>query len=185
MVLQAEYPSLSGFGIGGANVTVTTTDGETATGTVDVHSLEWVVDLAPRPASAPKDSAAIGMTVSSPGQPNITLSDVLFGDVWVCSGQSNMEFAVVEDFDAADIIASAGIEGLRLFAVQKNQSDTGTPELRDLIDVQTPGGGWVRSSPQNLCGDEYDSNVTRYCEPHCGPSASDPDFKRPTWGYVR
>ncbi len=86
LVLQAEFPSLSGFGVAGANITVTTTDGETASGTVDAHSLEWVVDLAPRPASAPKDSAAIGMTVSSPGLPNITLSDVLFGDVWVCSG---------------------------------------------------------------------------------------------------
>jgi hypothetical protein len=96
-----------------------------------------------------------------------------------------MEFAVAEDFDAADIIASAGIEGLRFFATQKNESATGTPELRDLLDVQTPRGGWVRSSPENICGDEYDSNATAYCEPHCGPSASDPSFKRATWGCAR
>jgi hypothetical protein len=42
-------------------------------------------------------------------------------------------------FGADDAIATAGREGLRLFAVQKN--DTSTTEIDDLLDVQTPGGG--------------------------------------------
>lgn len=32
------------------------------------------------------------------GADNITLSDVMFGDVWVCSGQSNMQFQLSEVF---------------------------------------------------------------------------------------
>lgn len=66
-----------------------------------------------------------------------------------------MEFSVSEAFDAENIIATSAIEGLRLFSVQKNVSATSPAELPDLIDVQTPGGGWVRSSPANVCGDEY------------------------------
>lgn len=111
---------------------------------------------------------------------------ILFGDVWVCSGQSNMEFSVAEAFDRDDIIATAGLPGLRLFAVQKNGS---TAEIDDLQDVQTPGGGWVRSSPSTVCGAEYDndgyspSNTSPYCGPHCGPSAAVKSFHRATWGY--
>ena len=74
--------------------------------------------------------------------------------------------------------------GLRLFAVQKNSTkdDTGGALSRgDLIDVQQ--GGWVRSTPATVCGSEYDSNRTRFCEAHCGPSAAVPSFKRNTWGY--
>jgi hypothetical protein len=59
------------------------------------------------------------------------------------TSQSNMEFSVSEAFDHKEIINTAGIDGLRLFAVQKNSSNV---ELDDLVDVQTPGGGWVRSN---------------------------------------
>jgi len=34
------------------------------------------------------------ITASSQKYGSMTLSDVLFGDVWVCSGQSNMQFAL-------------------------------------------------------------------------------------------
>jgi hypothetical protein len=56
---------------------------------------------------------------------------------------------------------------------QKNASDV---ELDDLVDVQTAGGGWVRSSPATVCGAEYENNnytknnTGPYCGPHCGPS---------------
>jgi hypothetical protein len=98
MVLQAEYPSVSGWAPRGAAVTVTTSDspGDPIHTTADSKSGAWTADLPARSASPPLDSAAVTLTASSPGQPDITLTDVLFGDVWVCSGQSNMEFAVAE-----------------------------------------------------------------------------------------
>jgi hypothetical protein len=66
-----------------------------------------------------------------------------------------MEFSVAEAFEADSIISSSAIDGLRLFAVQKNSSTT---ELDDLVDVQTPGGGWARSSPATVCGAEYNND---------------------------
>lgn len=50
---------------------------------------------------------------------------------------------MAEAFDHEEIISTANIEGLRLFAVQKNGS---TEEVDDVIDVMSPGGGWVRSN---------------------------------------
>ena len=99
-----------------------------------------------------------------------------------------MEFSVSEAFERDAIIAGAAIEGLRLFAAQKNRSSV---ELEDLQDVQTPGGGWVRSAPETVCGAEYNNdgysparNTSAYCGPHCGPSASDKSFARKTWARL-
>ncbi|CAF4337803.1 unnamed protein product, partial [Rotaria sordida] len=33
---------------------------------------------------------------------NITLRNILFGDVWICSGQSNMQMAVIDSFNATE-----------------------------------------------------------------------------------
>ena len=38
----------------------------------------------------------------------ITFHDVLFGDVWLCSGQSNMQLTVNRVYNATDKIANAG-----------------------------------------------------------------------------
>ena len=48
----------------------------------------WSVQLSARPAGGPYN-----LKVSVQGA-SITLTDVLFGDVWLCSGQSNMVFVV-------------------------------------------------------------------------------------------
>jgi hypothetical protein len=90
-----------------------------------------------------------------------------------------MEFSVANALDREEIIATSEIPGLRLFAVQKNSSNP--TNARDLADVQQ--GGWVQSSPKTVCGSEYDSNQTRFCMPHCGPSSRVKSFKRNTWGY--
>lgn len=48
----------------------------------------WIVTLPATDAVTPFTIAAVSSGTT------ITLSDVLFGDVWVCSGQSNMQFTV-------------------------------------------------------------------------------------------
>lgn len=48
----------------------------------------WIVDLDPQNA----DTTA-NITVTSQGTV-LNLTDVIFGDVWICSGQSNMVFTV-------------------------------------------------------------------------------------------
>eukprot|EP00755_Sulcionema_specki_P002628 Sspe_Gene.118943::Locus_113563_Transcript_1_1_Confidence_1.000_Length_1260::g.118943::m.118943/K05970/SIAE; sialate O-acetylesterase len=177
MVLQAERPVLEGVAGDGVEMNITLLP--PLAGSVAVKAPKgggkWSAALPPQKASA--SGARIKITSSRGGVK--VLDNVLFGDVWVCSGQSNMEFALAEDFNAQELIRTAGEHAsLRMFAVQKNTSDA---ECDDLIDVQT--GGWVVSSPSTVCGDEYDANATRYCLPHCGPSAAVKSFHRPTWGY--
>jgi len=183
MVLQAEAPRVYGSAAPGSAVTVRVDDQVHVTATAGKNG-SWVAQLPPRPASNP---AAPGATVTvESGGKTVTLSDVLFGDLWVCSGQSNMEFSVAEAFDSERIIATADIPGLRLYAVQKNQSNL---PLAEPLDLQYPQG-WVRSTPETVCGAEYKNNgydpphnTSAYCSHHCGPSAKVHSFARATWGY--
>lgn len=112
--------------------------------------------------------------------------------VWICSGQSNMEFSVAESYGydgkVGGLIPTAGSHpGLRLYAVQKNASTT---PVTDPIDLQY-SEGWVTSTPESVCGAEFPgldgynppANTTAYCAPHCGPSSVVKSFARKTWGY--
>jgi sialate O-acetylesterase len=60
----------------------------------------------------------------------ITLNDVLFGDVWVCSGQSNMGFSLRNMFNASIEIDNAyKYPKIRLFTATPSQSYTPQEEL--------------------------------------------------------
>ncbi|MBW8734418.1 MAG: beta galactosidase jelly roll domain-containing protein, partial [Asticcacaulis sp.] len=49
-----------------------------------------------------------------------TLSDILMGDVWLCSGQSNMEFPLKAATNGAGALAGAGDPQLRIFNLPRN-----------------------------------------------------------------
>jgi sialate O-acetylesterase len=75
----------------------------------------------------------------------IMLDDVLFGDVWICSGQSNMQFPVQFMFNASIEIANAGqYPKVRLFTVAQNQS--GIP-LDEVLDIWL---NWSVASPTSV-----------------------------------
>ena len=86
MVLQAEAPSVYGAGPPGSSVTVMVSGSPQEKHTVTVaKDGSWVAALKPRPASP---AAGPGVTISvEAGAVHVELTDVLFGDVWVCSGQ--------------------------------------------------------------------------------------------------
>ena len=70
----------------------------------------WAVKLDPLTASDKSQT----LTVKA-GDATVTKSDVLVGEVWVCSGQSNMGWTLRQSDGAAKVIAAAGDNGLRLF----------------------------------------------------------------------
>ena len=76
----------------------------------------WEAVLAPEPVGGPYDLQVKGKTT-------ITLHGILMGDVWVCSGQSNMEMPVKgwsQVVNADQEIAAANYPRIRLFTVEKN-----------------------------------------------------------------
>ncbi|HEX8503657.1 MAG TPA: sialate O-acetylesterase [Pyrinomonadaceae bacterium] len=73
----------------------------------------WRVWLDPLKASA---TPAV-LTVS--GANRVELKDVLVGEVWLVSGQSNMQFTLAETKEAAAAIAAAGHPNIRLFNVSR------------------------------------------------------------------
>jgi len=75
----------------------------------------------------------------------IKLTDVLYGDVWLCSGQSNMEFNVKSDYDGASLVDdSINYPYLRLFIHQRIKSQTPSQESVTRFPDNT---SWAVSSP--------------------------------------
>ena len=85
-----------------------------------------------------KDSAPGPFEMTVAGKNKLTVSDVVIGEVWVASGQSNMEFIVREAMGAQEEMARPANPLLRQFAVKMNA----TSERMD--DVQ---GKWIAASP--------------------------------------
>jgi sialate O-acetylesterase len=67
------------------------------------------------------------MTVK--GKNSIKFDNILIGEVWICSGQSNMEFQVSSVNNAKTEIASANYPKIRLFTVEKKVSQTPVTDL--------------------------------------------------------
>ncbi len=76
----------------------------------------WSLYLSPAEAGGP-----FPMTVKAAN--TIVLNDILVGDVWVASGQSNMEFPMKELTNAATEIAAAQYPKIRIFRVKHRPSD--------------------------------------------------------------
>ncbi|ESQ77412.1 sialate O-acetylesterase [Asticcacaulis sp. AC402] len=77
---------------------------------------EWTLNLAAAPAGGPHE-----LTVKSPTQ-SVTVHDVLVGDVYLCSGQSNMQFAVRQVRNADTEIMHATDDRVRLLAFERKSS---------------------------------------------------------------
>lgn len=75
------------------------------------------------------------------------LSNVLAGEVWMCSGQSNMEFPVrgwTQVMNADEIVATANHPAIRLLQVRKNIAYS--PQ----DDAEVNMGGWVSATPATM-----------------------------------
>jgi len=134
MVLQREKPiTIWGWANEGEKITVQFNKQTKSTKTD--KGGKWVVSLAPEAAGGP-------FTLTVKGTNTITLSNILVGEVWICSGQSNMEWPVRTVTNALDEIQNANFPEIRHFTVQKSIST----QLED--DVK--GGDWKVCSPQTV-----------------------------------
>lgn len=93
----------------------------------------WRVRLAPMPAGGPHRMEIVaGNTVA--------LEDVLVGEVWLCSGQSNMEWGIKVSADAEKEVAAAQYPRIRLLTVPHRTARRPEPDVEVSWTVCTPEG---------------------------------------------
>ncbi|MCG6187792.1 sialate O-acetylesterase [Maribellus maritimus] len=83
-------------------------------------------------------------TLTVKGKNTIVFDNVLIGDVWVCSGQSNMEWSVDRSKNAEEEIALANYPKIRLFTVPKTVAQFPKDDISS--------GEWVECSPETIGG---------------------------------
>jgi sialate O-acetylesterase len=134
MVIQRGLPvHVWGKAAEGESVSVTFR-GSTRSTTADSIG-QWSLYLPPVEAGGPYE-----LTIK--GNNRVTLTDIMVGDVWVASGQSNMEFPVKEAVNAQAEIAAADHPGIRLFHVKNKVAHY------PLDDVEAEP--WTSSTPQSI-----------------------------------
>ena len=109
MVLQRET-TVPVFGTATPGATVTVQFSDQSQSAIANSSGRWRVNLNSMPAS----TSASTMIISS-GTTTINLTDVQVGEVWLCSGQSNMGFPLSNANNSTPAIADAGNRNIRLF----------------------------------------------------------------------
>ncbi|BDI30166.1 9-O-acetylesterase [Capsulimonas corticalis] len=135
LVLQRDRQDpVWGWAAPGTKVTVTI-NGKSASATAGADG-KWIARLPALTAGGPYDLTVAGPTTT-------TLHDILVGDVWICSGQSNMEFGVGNLAASATEIAAANYPNIRIFTTAKKTALT--PQ-----DLTT--GHWDAVTPETIAG---------------------------------
>ncbi len=134
MVIQRETQApVWGWADAGESVTVTGSWGESAK-TVAGEDGKWSVKLQTPAAGGPH-------TITLKGKNTIELKNVLSGDVWLCSGQSNMAWTVAKLNISAEELNQANYPQIRSFMVES---------MLSLEEMDDCGGAWTLCSPQTV-----------------------------------
>lgn len=94
---------------------ITVSFGEQTLKTRAARDGRWEVKLRTGNAGGPYT-----MTIS--GKNQIQLENIMLGDVWLCSGQSNMEWPLINTIKGPEEVAAASHPNIRLFQVENNAS---------------------------------------------------------------
>lgn len=139
MVLQRDQPiPVWGYANPGEEITVNFA-GQTKNARAGADG-KWMVKLDPLPASA--DPHELIVECKARGLKS-TFTDVLIGDVWLCSGQSNMWFPVVDVKNGTNEVAAANDSLLRFFGV------AGAWTLDPQREIKSVTQGWQPCSPKS------------------------------------
>lgn len=135
MLLQRDKP-VAIWGTADANAKVKVSfAGESATTTANADGA-WKISLPPLPAN----SKGAELTVSS-GKEKKSIDDVLVGELWFASGQSNMAFPVSRSHQATEDIAESDHPGIRMFIAKLTPASTPQKNI---------GGSWSVCSPATV-----------------------------------
>lgn len=138
MVLQQNaFAAIWGKAAPGTQVTVSSDWGAEVSGQAEADS-SWRVDL-----PTPEAGGPYVLTITA-GSSTLTINDVLLGEVWLASGQSNMEMPLegwpphdlIQDSEAA--IAAASNPKIRMFTVEKATSATPLKDVTGTWEVANP-----------------------------------------------
>jgi sialate O-acetylesterase len=141
MVLQQQMPiRVWGWATPGQEVAVSLAgDSKSVAGQATAAADgKWFVEMKPLEA----DGKAMTLSVKGDGGA-VELKDILMGEVWICSGQSNMEWSVKASGDAKTEIAAADFPMIRMFDVPQHLEQD-TPQA----DAQK--SQWLVCSPKTV-----------------------------------
>ena len=130
MVLQRDKPvTVWGDAEPGESVTISIA-GQTKTVTADAHG-DWSTRLDAMEVGGPHQ-----LTVRAAN--TLTIEDVLVGEVWLCSGQSNMAMSVSGTLNADEEISAADYPQLRMLSVERSAAEEPQNDCQ---------GEWIISNP--------------------------------------
>lgn len=140
MVLQRDKPvNIWGWAEQQIEVTVTFA-GQEKTITSDKEG-KWLISLDAMEANATSQQLRVDS-----GDTSITYEDVLIGDVWICGGQSNMEWRLRSSRDADIEIPSANYPAIRFLTIKPE----GAPEPRADFPAEDGNGIWKVCTPETI-----------------------------------
>jgi len=101
----------------------------------------WRVVLPPQKAAKDQQASAMTIRGTDPtgGVSEVSITNVLVGEVWLCSGQSNMQFPLASAMNAKEEIARANYPWIRMFTVR---NETAARPRRECA------GQWAVCSPE-------------------------------------
>jgi len=140
MVLQQKQDiPIWGTAEPGGEVTVTLNEQEGKAIVGDDRN--WKVTLSPVPAGGPYKLVVSGVETK-------TINNVMLGEVWICSGQSNMEMPINKEWGKVDNfeeeVANATYPNIRLFTVEKTMANTEQNHFKS--------DGWKECSSETVPG---------------------------------
>ncbi len=141
MVLQRDMQApIWGWASAGEEITIAlSADAEgvesvaTTTAVADANG-NWQTKLPAMAAGGP-------YTLRIKGSNTLELTNILFGEVWVCSGQSNMEWPVSISNNSEEEIAAATYPKIRLFHI---------PRVPSGLPQQDVAADWYETSPETI-----------------------------------
>jgi len=152
MMLQRDRPNpVWGWAQAGTKVTVAFA-GQTKSA-VTAADGRWQVALDPLAASIIPQEFTLTSSNRESKIENRKFQDVLVGDIWLCSGQSNMGFGLSGSRDGAEAVKQSTHEGIRLFVV---------PQKSAYAPGAAPAGSWRRCEPASFTGFPGFSAVAYY-----------------------